>query len=465
MKKFLCMLFLLCWCIPASSQAEEFLNTNERFYLAKTVKLGREGRSTTTISSSLNTGRSSGEIAKECNEGCSTCDFSSGTCSKCSSDRWLKNNACPSCPGNATCNGLSFTCNSGYYKNGESCKSCSNVSISNGTCSKCSNGSTCTTASCNSGYYNSNGSCKSCSNVTVANGTCTACSNSTTCTAMTCNSGYVYRERRAGVWEAGCYPKGTCPTVRPDLSGATCMNVGNNTWQCKTDSVSTSDECSPCSAGYYPKNGGACVSCSNVSMSNGTCSTCTTKGVCTSASCSSGYFNKNGTCKKCSEISVANGKCTSCTNDGTCTAMNCNVAYEYRTKRAGAWEAGCYPVGNCGQVLPGVSGATCMDVGGGTYQCKTDSYFSSKECSPCDIYDYHTNHPGNWPPFIEKVGFSKPKCSTKGVDNSWTVKNLGSVGGKTCYGCVCDGPVLVDGTCCKKGYSTYGGYIECDAGR
>ena len=635
MKKFLCMIFLLAWCIPASSQAEGFLNTDESFTLAKAAKVGRGKSSAVGRLHSKNAGKVGeskvGKAEKKCVFGCQDCNLAAGTCSRCVPSRFMNDSKCSACPANAGCDGINFscntgyyvdgkackscasdivvangtcaacnnsstctratcdrgyytsggscksclpisvsngkcvecssssictrascnsgyyadggsckscsrisiengqcttcssgtkctsvvcnsgatesgssmngtlpscvkcssisvsngscsectsayhhssytpvcskaTCNSGYYANGGSCVSCSSVIISNGTCTKCSSGTKCTQASCNSGYYADGGSCKSCSNISVANGTCTACSNGTTCTAITCNSGFVYRKKRDGVWNAGCYPKGTCPTVRPDLSGATCMNVGNNTWQCKTDLIFLGDECSPCSSGYYPKDGGACVSCSKISVSHGTCQNCNVKGTCTKATCNSGYFNKNGTCKPCSDISVANGKCTSCTNDGTCTAMNCDVAYKYRKKRDGVWDAGCYPVGNCDRVLSDVYGATCMNVGNNTYQCKTDDYFSSKECTPCYMNGYRTP-PGNAEPYLDKVGFSKPTCPTKGVDNSWKVKNLGSVYGKTCYACFCDGPVLVDGTCCKKGYTTYGGYIECDAGR
>ena len=72
-----------------------------------------------------------------------------------------------------------------------------------------------------------------------------------------CKSGYAYRTKRSdGAWEAGCYPIGDCDIVRSDLKGATCMFIDKTTGkgQCKTDSVFSSAECSVIGKGYAWRN-------------------------------------------------------------------------------------------------------------------------------------------------------------------------------------------------------------------
>ena len=67
-------------------------------------------------------------------------------------------------------------------------------------------------------------------------------------------------------------------------------------------------------------------SCSN--PANGYCSSCNSStGICKSVTCNTGYYASGTTCVTCSNISVSNGTCTSCSSSGTCTAVSCNTNY------------------------------------------------------------------------------------------------------------------------------------------
>ena len=68
-------------------------------------------------------------------------------------------------------------------------------------------------------------------------------------------------------------------------------------------------------------------SCSN--PANGTCSSCNTNtGVCRSVTCNIGYYASGTSCVSCSNLSVSNGSCTACSSSGSCTAVSCNVGYQ-----------------------------------------------------------------------------------------------------------------------------------------
>lgn len=52
-----------------------------------------------------------------------------------------------------------------------------------------------------------------------------------------CPTGSVYRKKRTGKWEAGCYPKGNCPekvSDADDKKNASCMLVSGSKY-CYTD--------------------------------------------------------------------------------------------------------------------------------------------------------------------------------------------------------------------------------------
>lgn len=264
---------------------------------------------------------------------------------------------------------------------------CSTISVTNGTCSACNASTgTCTQATCNSGYAANGAQCVKCGS--IVNGTCTACTyanNTTICTAGTCNTGYGFMNRRADSpssvqWEAGCYPKGDC------TSYTACMFVSQATGkgQCKSEGAWSSSECTACGEGtMWVEAQKTCASCSTISVEHGTCTACL-NGACTALQCDGNYHpNAAGTacvrdqCVMSTDCAIMNGTCTSC-NNGVCTAGTCNSGYAFRTRRAGEWDAGCYPTNGCSSYA---NNATChfVNESTGKGQCKTDNTFSSME--------------------------------------------------------------------------------------
>ena len=287
------------------------------------------------------------KACKNVTTNCSSCSGTEYKCTGCGTGYSLKDGSCKACKdihGNCTsCSGTEYKCTacSGAYaaKDG-TCKACSSLhSVSNGTCTACS-ASSCTTKSCNNGYALKDGSCKSCSSLhTVSNGKCTAC-DASSCTKKTCDSGYKLKDGkcvlecdekfpRAGsvctsctessctnykcqdgyaersrrtvnelwgnitVWEAGCYPIGTCKYYGSDY---TCMKV--NQWgsgedlQCKTDSSYSSQTC------LKTDN-----SCAKISVSNGLCTSCK-DGKCTGVQCNVGFKASGTSCVEVSSCSA-----------------------------------------------------------------------------------------------------------------------------------------------------------------
>ena len=293
-------------------------------------------------------------------------------CGSCSKEFKIVGGSCQSCsPRDDKCKTwtcYAWTCNSGYYrtdKGNRYCKPCSSISVSNGTCTACAaDGSTCTSATCSAGYaWNGSGcarlncsagqyvkgnscaacpsgtwssggtatSCQSCSNLSVANGTCTGCSASGNCTAVSCNGGY-------------------------KASGASCVQA-----TCPAGQYVRGNSCAACPSGTWSNGGTAtsCQSCSSISVSNGTCTACTTTGSCSEFVCSDGYALKNGfcvvkkcvsgtyedasgNCRPCSDIAVAGGECTSCSYDGSvCESVRCADGW------TNASVTSCTPTKNC----------------------------------------------------------------------------------------------------------------------
>lgn len=131
MKK-LMFIFTMLVFLPLTSHAEQPLKNNEAFIVAKAVKLGR-GNAYSTVG--LNSLRPETSLAKDCDPNCLSCDETTGVCSKCKSDRYLKNNLCMVCPDNAVCYGdSSFSCNDEYYQSSNQCISiCTGVRCVSGT--------------------------------------------------------------------------------------------------------------------------------------------------------------------------------------------------------------------------------------------------------------------------------------------------------------------------------------------
>ncbi len=80
-------------------------------------------------------------------------------------------------------------------------------------------------------------------------------------------------------------------------------------------------------------------------------------------------------------------------------APKCRSGYAWREERSGYWEAGCYPIGNCDEVRPGLEGATCMfvDKTTGKGQCKTDNVMTGTECSVIGKgYAWREERSGDW---------------------------------------------------------------------
>lgn len=215
--------------MPAKLCAQNYIDDNGAFVLAKAVKLGRGSAYSVAADAKINGSGAGGTINtdKTCDSHCADCNTSTGNCNSCAEGYYLKNGKCGSCPANATCsNGETFICKDYYYKSGDSCQAiCSGVSCKSGyktaaatdsCCCEKDNGCSalqvynttikkCVDAvcpvgcldscingcgSCESGRYlnYSNGYCPLCSSAIANCETCTSSALGPTCTA--CASGY-----------------------------------------------------------------------------------------------------------------------------------------------------------------------------------------------------------------------------------------------------------------------------------
>ena len=260
------------------------------------------------------------------------------------------------------------------------CRSCSAYfPITGGRCSKCGRrweaGWKCYTWTCNSGYYTvggisckANGCCKPCSSISVSNGTCTACAaDGSACTSATCSAGYAW-------------------------NGSSCARLN-----CAAGQYVNGNSCAACPSGQWSKGGTAtsCSPCSSISVSNGTCTACSSTGTCTAVSCNSGY-TANGT--KCEKVSCSGRTPEAMTQgDGSikcsCTATSCGTgakcakhpAYNSKTKQNNysvcVCQSGYYDDGeSCSSCDDGCS--TCSGPGACTV-CKEGYSLSGGRCVPC----------------------------------------------------------------------------------
>ena len=144
MKK-LAFIFAMLTFLPFIARAEIVLNETDAFTVAKAVKLGRGSSVGAYSSGTFGNSGSGAKLAKDCDKNCASCDTGTGTCSACKSGYYLTNNACSTCPANATCsNGIAFICNDKYYKSSDKCVGiCTGVSCISGTSAKAENNSCC----------------------------------------------------------------------------------------------------------------------------------------------------------------------------------------------------------------------------------------------------------------------------------------------------------------------------------
>ena len=190
-------------------------------------------------------------------------------------------NDCVACPiycsvCESTSSGMSCSaCGSGCFLKGiYGCSPCGA-----GTYSKGGTATSCRT--CPAGTWSewASSSCSPCSSIAVENGTCTSCSSTGTCSAISCNSGYT-------------------------LSNGKCVKKP------------------ACSNGQYTASDGTCQPCSNISVPNGSCLSCSSSSQCDNISCNTGYVKKGLTCVKAAtctyplkEVTDYSGECASCCTD------------------------------------------------------------------------------------------------------------------------------------------------------
>ena len=77
-----------------------------------------------------------------------------------------------------------------------------------------------------------------------------------------------------------------------------------------------------CSNGQYTASDGTCQPCSNISVPNGSCLSCSSSSQCDNISCNTGYVKKGGTCVKAAtctyplkEVTDYSGECAGCCTD------------------------------------------------------------------------------------------------------------------------------------------------------
>ena len=172
-------------------------------------------------------------------------------------------------------------------------------------------------------HRNGNGnSCEPCSDLTIPNGTCVACVSDEgelrpgyilggICTDVVCNDGYILSD-------SGCV-KNECPE-----NCASCDSEGLCS-ECDYGYTLSNGACvktPTCSAGQYPASDGTCQPCSNISVPNGSCLSCSSSSQCDNISCNTGYVKKGLTCVKAAtctyplkEVADYSGECAGCCTD------------------------------------------------------------------------------------------------------------------------------------------------------
>ena len=116
-----------------------------------------------------------------------------------------------------------------------------------------------------------------------------------------------------------CYKLPDCPSNCSSCSdSSTCTS-------CDDGYTLSNGECvkkPTCSNGQYTASDGTCQPCSNISVPNGSCLSCSSSSQCDNISCNTGYVKKGGTCVKAAtctyplkEVTDYSGECAGCCTD------------------------------------------------------------------------------------------------------------------------------------------------------
>lgn len=131
--------------------------------------------------------------------------------------------------------------------------------------------------------------------------------------------------------EAYLFQMVNCHSCMPGYHLVEFVFEGELVGKCERDTPVCPSNCSSCS------DSSTCTSCNDgYTLTNGSC-------VMAAPSCTDGqYADSTGKCQLCSNISVTNGTCTACSSDGTCTNATCDKGYAYN-----ASTSACTPVVTC----------------------------------------------------------------------------------------------------------------------
>ena len=379
-----------------------------------------------------------------CSTSCATCvSGSSSTCKTCSVGSYFSSGSCSSC--DSSCQG---GCTAGGPS---SCASCgTNYPLNNGqccssSCATCVTGSSSTCKTCNLGFYLNNGQCTACDSTCQGGCTgggpnncndckmalhydgaqccsldCATCTSGSSTTCASCKIGFYLSEGKCTPCDTSC--AGGCTEAGPTKCNA-CKNgflydsAQCCSSKCATCTTGSSTTCSTCSIGFYLSEG-QCVACDstcangcigagpakcNVCKSgfpydgaqccSSKCATCTTDSSTTCASCSIGFYLKDGKCVAC-DSTCAGGctgagpaNCIACKNgfpyDGAqCCLPSCETCITDSSTKCATCSPDLHLKGdNCCSLdcatCPSASPKTCLS-------CNTTSYLDTGKCHSCD---------------------------------------------------------------------------------
>lgn len=309
-----------------------------------------------------------GSYSCTCDPGWNGNGFTCTNLHECSTPSPCHQNAqCTDTDGSYTCECDQVAGKTFYYGNGWQCDSCAGVSLSNGgVCIECNSATTCDSADCPDGTLWHNGDCRKCADVVyvIGGGKCQRCPDSTTCSEASCPTGRTYS---AGMCKAcssifaASFTVGACEECTstvctkadcPDgyyLNNGDCRNADECVLYepCDDNAVCTntggSYECT-CNTGWHG-DGFVCVDCNDVHLAHGTCNTCTSATVCTSATCDTGYAFSGGDCVNINECT--DGLSTPCDANAICTDNDGSYTCSCQ---APAYEGGAYGANSCHEV-------------------------------------------------------------------------------------------------------------------
>ena len=147
-----------------------------------------------------------------------------------------------------------------------------------------------------------------------------------------CFDGYELKESFTGSWEGednntyryvSTYECERDTPVCPS-NCSSCSDSSTCTW-CDYGYTLSNGACvkkPACSNGQYMASDGTCQPCSNISVPNGSCLSCSSSSQCDNISCNTGYVKKGSTCVKAAtctyplkEVTDYSGECAGCCTD------------------------------------------------------------------------------------------------------------------------------------------------------